>query len=234
MSATENMHEQVAAYALNALDADERRAFERHLEGCEECQRDLPAFADAAAALAFGAEPAAPSPELRGRILTEARRGGAVIPFPNRRIVPIVATIAAVAACAAIGLGIWAATLNHSLSHERNARASDDAALAVLADPTAKRVPLNGRRGVLAVRGDGSAALAVDGLGRAPSGKTYEAWVIKGKTPAPAGLFHGESARATLVALRLRVGSGSIVAVTVERSGGVSLPTTKPILSAAV
>jgi anti-sigma-K factor RskA len=232
MSATENIHEQVAAYALDALDADERREFERHLDECAECREQLPAFAEAAAALALGAEPADPPAELRARILTAARRGGTVLAFP-RRPAPIVAAVAAVAACAAIGLGIWAATLNHSLSHERNARASDEAALAVLADPTARRVPLSGRRGVLAVRGDGTAALAVSSLGRAPSGKIYEAWVVSGKTPSPAGLFPGESGRPTLVALRLRVPHGSAVAVTVERSGGVAQPTTKPILSAA-
>jgi hypothetical protein len=234
MSATDNIHEQVAAYALNALDDDERHEFELHLQGCDECRAQLPAFADAAAALALDADDAEPPAELRDRILGGARQGGTVLAFPRRRAVPIVATVAAVAACAAIGLGIWAATLNGSLSHERNARASDQAALAVLADPSARRVPLSGRPGLLAVRGDGTAALALASLAKAPSGKTYEAWVIQGKTPAPAGLFRGESGRPTLVALRLRAPRGSVVAVTVERSGGVSQPTTKPILSAAV
>ena len=53
MSATDNIHEQVAAYALNALDDDERHEFELHLQGCDECRAQLPAFADAAAALAL-------------------------------------------------------------------------------------------------------------------------------------------------------------------------------------
>jgi anti-sigma factor RsiW len=232
MNATENMHELVAAYALDALEPEERRAFERHLDECPACREELPGLADSAAGLALAAEPADPPAELRGRILGAARAGGAVVPF-RRRAIPIVTAVAAVAACAAIGLGIWAATLNGSLSHERDARAADEAALAVLADPAARRVPLSGRTGVLAVRGDGTAALAVASLGRAPSGKTYEAWVVRGQTPAPAGLFRGENGRPTLVALRLRVPRGSAVAVTVERSGGVSQPTTKPIFSAA-
>ena len=83
MSATENIHEQVAAYALDALDPDERHEFERHLEECSACREQLPAFAEAAAALAIGAGPAEPPAELRGRILAAARHGGTVLAFVN-------------------------------------------------------------------------------------------------------------------------------------------------------
>jgi hypothetical protein len=76
------------------------------------------------------------------------------------------------------------------------------------------------------------AALAVSDLGRAPSGRTYEAWVFQGRTPKPAGVFRGESGRLTLAALRLRVPRGSAVAVTVER-GEVSRPTSRPVLTAS-
>ncbi len=232
MNAAENMHEQIAAYALDALDEDERRAFERHLDECPTCREELPALAQAAAALAGGTEPVEPPVELRGRILDAAHRGGAVVPFPRRRIVPVVSTVAAVAACAAIGLGIWAATLNGTLSNERSARAAEQAALDVLADPAARRVPLSGRTGVLAVRPDGAAALAVADLGRAPAGRTYETWVTRGGVTRPAGVFRGESGRLTLAALRLHVQRGSAVAVTVER-GEVSQPTTRPVLTAS-
>ena len=233
MNATENIHEQVAAYALNALDDDERDAFERHLEECASCREQLPALADAAASLAETADPVEPPAELRDRIVDSARRGGTVVRFPRRRIVPLSAAVAAVAACAAIGLGIWAATLDNDLSNQREARKADEAALAVLVDPAARRVSLKGRPGVLAVRPDGAAALAVSSLGPAPSGRTYEAWVIRGDALRRAGEFPGESGRPTLVALPLRVSHGAVVAVTVERSGGVSQPTTKPILSAS-
>ncbi len=232
MTAMETTHELIAAYALDALDESERRDFEHHLVDCAACREDLPPLREAAAALALAVEPVDPPAELRAHIVARARRGGEVVAFP-RRIVPLVSAIAAVAACAAIGLGIWAATLRSDLSNQRSARAADEAALAVLADPSARRVPLSGREGVLAVRPDGTAALAVNRLNRAPSGKTYEAWVVRGKTPKPAGLFGGENGRPTLVALRLRVPAGAGVAVTVERSGGVSAPTTRPILSAS-
>lgn len=233
MTAMAHIHELAAAYALNALEDEDRREFERHLEECPTCREGLPGLEDTAAALALAVEPIAPPAELRGRILTAARAGGEVVPFP-RRVVPLVAAVAAVAACAAIGFGIWATTLRGDLSRQREARAADEAALAVLADPAARRVPLSGRSGVLAVRPDGTAALAVNALGRAPSGKTFEAWVIRGKSPPqPAGVFGGRGDRPTLVVLRRPVSKGVTVAVTVERGGGVSSPTTRPILSAA-
>src|SRR5919201_5471321 len=231
MSRVENVHDMLAPYALDALEEDERRTFERHLEECSECRDELPALADAAAALALAVDPADPPPELRGRILAEARKGGEVLRLPMKTTT-ILGAAAAVAACAAIGLGLWAATLRGSLSRERSASARENAALAILADPSARKVPLTGRSGVVAVRSDGTAALAIRSLGRAPSGKTYEAWVIRARTPTPAGVFAGDNSRTTLFALSERVAAGATVAVTVERAHGVSKPTTPPIARA--
>ncbi|MCK2221125.1 zf-HC2 domain-containing protein [Actinomadura sp. ATCC 31491] len=35
------MHDGVAAYVLGVLDDEENEAFERHLDTCEQCQREL-------------------------------------------------------------------------------------------------------------------------------------------------------------------------------------------------
>ncbi len=66
---------------------------------------------------------------------------------------------------------------------------------------------------------------------QAPSGKTYEAWVIEGDTPRPAGLFAGGCRS---VQLQEPLASGNTVAVTLEDEGGVDSPTTDPLLSASV
>ena len=77
---------------------------------------------------------------------------------------------------------------------------------------------------------DGRAALALS-LPKAPSGKTYEAWVVQGKSARPAGLFEGGDGT-TAILLSRRVPTNSIVAVTVEKDGGVRAPTGTPILTA--
>jgi len=87
----------------------------------------------------------------------------------------------------------------------------------------------NTRQFALVLR-DGRATLHVSGLKTAPNGKTYEAWVIPTSGhPRPAGLFSGN----TTVHLRVAVPPHAVVAVTVERAGGVRTPTTSPIFSTA-
>jgi anti-sigma factor RsiW len=78
---------------------------------------------------------------------------------------------------------------------------------------------------------NGQATLQASGLSPAPHGKTYEAWVIQAGSARPAGLFPGGAG--TTVQLRGTVPHGAVVAVTVERAGGVRTPTTKPIFSAS-
>jgi anti-sigma-K factor RskA len=234
--APNDIHSLAPAYALDGLDPEDERRFEAHLTACEQCRADVDAFRDSLTALAF-AEPADPPEELRERILTQARaeRPNVVPLRPRRSFNPgtISVAIAAVAACAAIGVGIWAASLSRSLDAERQAADARSAALTVLADPAAKRVALAGESGAVAVTPSGEAALVVSQLRPAPSGKTYEAWVIEGQDkPKRAGLFEGGKANA--VKLDRPVRDGATVAVTLERDGGVDQPTSKVLFAAKI
>jgi anti-sigma-K factor RskA len=139
----------------------------------------------------------------------------------------VTAAAAVAAACAAVGLGIWAASLHRSLSDERSARAHDQRVLAVVSDPEAKRVPLSGEHGTLVVARTGAGALLVSGVEPAARNKTYEAWVIVGRKPRPAGLFRGPAS----VALG-DVPDGATVAVTLEKRGGARTPTGALLFSA--
>jgi anti-sigma factor RsiW len=232
MPTTNDIHDLVAPYALDALDQEERADFERHLSGCERCTRELAELQETAAALAWAAEGPEPPGHLRGRILERARGEAQVVPFrPRRRwVAPALGAAAAAAACLAVGLGIWGASLSRDLDHERELRAAQTEALELVADRGAKRVPLTGAEGSLVVAANGRAALVVCGLGPAPSGQTYEAWTIRG-TPTPAGLFDAEEG-CTAVLLEKPVLSGTTVAVTREPEGGVEAPTTEPLFSA--
>jgi len=231
-----DLHELAAPYALDALDADERADFERHLAECERCSAQLADLQEAVAALAFAVEGPEPPPALRGRILESAREESSakVVAFPRRRwATPAVATIAAVAACAAIGLGIWASSLSNSLDRERSANAMYAEAIKLLGTDAQVKALADGEGRLLVAPGGGRAALVVCGLSSAPAGKTYQAWVIEGKTPRPAGLFRGGGVCSLPVVLERDVPTGAIVAVTLEREGGVQAPTT-PILVRSV
>ena len=222
-----DLHELAAPYALDALDADERERFERHLAECERCSAQLAELQEAASALAFAAEGPEPPPSLRGRILESARAesSGKVVAFPRKRwALPAAATIAAVAACAAVGLGIWASSLSRSLDRERSAKASYARAVELVGEGAQVKALADGEGGLLVAPGGGKAALVVCGLSPAAAGKTYEAWVIQGRTPRPAGLFRAGGGCAP-VFLQRDVPTGAIVAVTLEPEGGTQKPT---------
>jgi anti-sigma-K factor RskA len=224
----QTVHELTAAYALDALDEDERRAFEEHLSRCARCREEVADLSQTAALLAHGAPAATPPPALRDRIIAEARRdgGATVIPFPRRSrvVLGVAGAVTAAAAAIAIAFGVHSASLSRDL---------DDAqeAVDVLADPAAREIPLEGANGRLVVNSEGAAALVVQGLRPAPKGKTYELWVIRDGAPRPAGLFEGED-ESDLVLLDEPVRDDATVAVTLERDGGVDAPTTRILFSA--
>ena len=219
------IHDLTAAYALDALDESDEREYEEHLRRCERCRAELPALSEAADGLAY-AVPAPPPPTaLRSRILEQARRERSnVIPLRTRRVAAVAGGLAAVAAAAALALGLWANSLSNSLDAEREANE-------VLGDPTARSTPLSGARGRLVRTPAGDAVLVVSALPPAPPGKTYEIWVARGDQLLPAGIFEGDDAR-ELVRLTEPVPAGGRVMVTLEADGGVDAPTGRPLLSA--
>jgi anti-sigma-K factor RskA len=227
------IHELSAAYALDALDPAERDAYEQHLARCAECREAVAAFQDVAADLAYEADAPPPPPALRDRILAEARTDGSnVVAFPRRRwLVPVTGAAAVAAGIAALALSFWAADLSQQLDDERASLHLSEEAVAMLADPDARRIPLDGAEGMLIVEEEsGEGWLVLRGLESAPAAKTYEAWVIEDGEAVPAGLFAGGGV-STVVSLAAPVSEGAVVAVTLEAEGGVEQPTQDPLFA---
>ncbi len=225
------IHELTAGYALDALDADERQAYEEHLAGCAQCQEDLASFWEVTGALALAATGPEPPRELRERIVAAARSEmQTVVPFRPRRLPPTQAlgALAAIAAVALVALGLWAVSLHRSLTDTRSALADQRTVAGVLADSGAERVRLVAGSGSLVKSGQNS-VLVVDNLLPARAGKTYQVWVMRKRVaPAPSGLFAG--GRHSVVLVGHKVKPGDVVAVTLERAGGAKAPTTTPIV----
>lgn len=224
------LHDLTAAYALDALDSEDAGEYEAHLAHCERCRDELASLSDAAGALAYATETLMPPPELRARILQQARRERSnVVPLQRRWVVPV-AAVAAVAACAAIGLGIWAASLSGKLDRRTEALNSEQRIAAILSDPKARRNAFGDERGTLVVSPAGDAVLVMNRLAAARPGRTYEAWVAAGGKPQPAGTFDG-GGDVNVVLLPRRVPQDATVMLTVERDGGTDSPTSQPFLS---
>ena len=208
------IHELSAAYALDALDPADGRAFEDHLSRCADCREHVAAFHEAAAELGHATPAPAPPPQLRARILSRARaeRGPKVVPLRPRWAFRATAAAAAVAASAALAFGLWAASLRGQV------------------EKRAQLIELAGAQGTLVVEPSGEATLIISRLASAPAGKTYEAWVIDDGRAQAAGLFAGGGDH-TAVPLSRPVPEGAIVAVTLERAGGVDQPQSDPLFT---
>ena len=208
------IHDLTAAYALDALSPAEAAEYETHLAQCAPCRDALAAMGDTAASLAWAVDAPAPPDRLRESILSQAAAERTnVVPLPMRNSFAFraTATFAAVAACAAVALGVWGAT-----------RSTSNCATGW------RCTALAGGQGIVTVDPMGQAAMVVH-MPEAPAGKTYEAWVIENGAAKPAGLFRGGAT--TTVRLTRAVPRGAKIAATVERAGGVQSPTSQPLFA---
>ena len=220
------LHDLTAAYALDALDPEDARRYEAHLARCERCQGEFAELSETTTALAYATDAPAPPAELRTRILDQARAERPnLVPLRPRWVKPLVA-VAAVAACAALGLGLWATSLSNKLDRRDAELQRQQQVAQILARPGSRKISFS--RGTLVVAQNGDGALVLNKLASPGEGRTYEAWVADQGAPQPAGLFKGGNAVA--VPLERPVPKGATVMVTEERAGGTAAPTQSPFV----
>jgi hypothetical protein len=199
------VHEEAAAFALDALDREETAAFEEHLATCPDCEDELARLQVAAVALAFAVEPMVPRPELRARVLD---LGAPVIPFRRRRRPQLMVAAALLAACVVAAVAV---------QHWDGGRPSGDL----------RRYTAQGASATLLVDRAGEAVLAVRRLPPAPAGKGYEIWVIVRGRATAAGWLRG-----SLAPLTRPVPRGATVALSLEPLSGSPKPTGALLLRA--
>jgi anti-sigma-K factor RskA len=213
-----DLHELTAGYALDALDPAEQAQYEAHLASCEPCRDELQGFWQVSASLARAAGGPQPPAALRGRILEQARSERPnVVPLRRRFTLPVLMP-AAVAAVAAIAIGIWGVGLSRELDDTK-----------ALLGPDAQVFETGNGEANLVVAPNGEAALVVRRLAPAPAGKDYEIWVFENGVPRRAGLFE----RPGVARLTRPVEPGQMVAVTVEPDGGLDAPSGAPLFTAS-
>jgi anti-sigma-K factor RskA len=220
------LHDLTAGYALDALEPEEARRYEAHLARCDRCRDELASLSESASALAYATDAPAPPPDLRARILQQARSERPnVVPLRPRWIKPV-AAVAAVAVCAAIALGIWVASLSSRLDQREAELGREQRVAQLLAQPGSRAISFS--RGTLVVGRNGGGALVLNKLAQPGSDRTYEAWVANRGAPQPAGLFEGGAG--VTVLLERPVPRGATVMVTEEKAGGSATPTRSPFV----
>jgi anti-sigma-K factor RskA len=133
----EDARELLPLLALDALDVDERDIIDDHLAGCGACLEELAGYSETAAALALALPQTDPSPALKGRVLSEARRARVLpagahhgrVPAPpisriqraSRWRMSLSSLVASIALVLAAGSTVWAMSLRAELDAQ-NAR----------------------------------------------------------------------------------------------------------------
>jgi anti-sigma-K factor RskA len=238
-----------AAYALGALSSEEARRFETYLAGSPEAQREVAEYRDVAALLALGGPEAAPSADLRERVLSRIR-GPSARPSPAPRRLPAPWGALAAGLVAVVGLGFGYVQLREV----RDLRAELGRTTQRLAETsellTAREATLNAifEPGVqmfqLTASGDPDPLIQlfwdrerhrviVHGykLESVPEGRAYQLWFIKDGSPVPSVTFKPEpTGHVKLEQIPVPAdGKVSAAAVTVEPESGSTRPTS-PIL----
>jgi hypothetical protein len=241
----EEAAEMLGAYALDAVDADEREAVERHLDECPRCRAEV---ADHRLVASFLGSAGGRAPDgLWDRIsgsLEEAPpelRLAPVVPLTDRRSVSLRVGAAAVAVAAAViaVLGAEVLHLNHQVDHLAGPSRTDTALLSAathaLADPDAQRVsmrsPDGGVTAEAALLADGTGFLVADDLPALPSDRTYQLWALANGQKISAGVL---GARPRVLAFRYAPSGLSGFAVTAEQAGGVSVSQNAPVVLGTV
>lgn len=226
---TEHPRDDLAAYALGALDERERAAIDAHVAQCDPCTAEVEGYRSALVAYAEAADVAAP--DLRRRILERAARSNAPMSTPRpqrawtewlRRPLPSFVP-------AALALLLVASLAGYAQAR----READAYASALSAVPGARVVDLppatagSDIRGAVIVPQSG-APYVVLRIPSPPAGRAWQAWVLHADTPVAAGV--STAGGVVTITLTAPLGAGDGVAVTLEPAGGSSAPTTAPVL----
>ena len=248
------VREQLPAYAIGALDSDERAAVESHLRGCAACAAELATMYPVASALAQIVPQHDPPAALRARVLAAAagRQSAASRRSPAASWAPWLA--AAAMLVVAIGLAGYAGSLRRRISRlesqlaaallrvedgERRVnvalRVADDSRnrLSIVAAPDVRRIDLAGQRAAPAAAARAfwspsrGVVLVAANLPPLPAGRTYQVWFVTANAKVSVGLLKPDPAgRAdTIVTDAANLPSPAAVAFTQEPDGGVPQPT---------
>jgi anti-sigma-K factor RskA len=225
--------EDLAAYLLDALSAEEQHEFELHLRSCSACQAEERWLRGAVDLLPASVEQLEPPLALRERLMDTVRAEApaeAIEARPGIRRGPrlgfLLRPAAAFGATALIAVGVGAGYLIGN-----SGGGSTPAVATVPAKPTGV-VP--GARGDI-VKSRDAAVIRVSGL-RPRRGRVYELWLVRKGSKAPE--------RSSLLAVAddgsgVSGISGSLegvqeVMVSSEPEGGSEQPTTMPVLRATL
>lgn len=219
--------DELAAYALGALDPGEAAELERHLAGCEACRTELDWLRPAVQLLPESVERVEPPPELREGLMEQVRgeahqsasRPWGLHSLRSRGAGLSWRPLAGLAAVALIAVAIGAYAIDGDSG-------GGDATTVV-----AGQAP-----GVTAemVRDGEAGTLHLANLDQLPPDEVLQAWVQRGERVVSAKTLFVPNRDGTASATIDEMDGVTTVMVTAEPRGGSVQPTSKPIVSVSI
>jgi anti-sigma-K factor RskA len=251
MSVHEQYAEDLALYALGALEGDERAALEKHLDDCNPCLRELERLRGDMALLALSAAGPKPPARSRERLMKAIAREprSATAPLRGWRIwLPSFAAL--VWAAVAVLLWLRNSDLQRQVAQMHLDFEAKEAQIeqareivATLTATDAQRItlveaktPPQPQGKAIYVRDRGSLIFIASNFRPLAAQKAYELWLIpKAGSPIPAGVFKPDAhGSATIIDPPLPAGTeAKAFAITVEPESGSPAPTSTPIMLGA-
>jgi len=257
MTAHEQFADDLALYALDALDDTQRAVVEQHVESCAACRRELESLRGDMALVALSTSGPHPPQRSRERLMAAmAAERPAVV--PTRSAGAAGAWFGWLGWMAAAVMLVAGATLvndsrgkNEALQREiaglQTKTAAQDAELQRVRDsftaftgPGAQPVTLvvtnshpQPQGKAIYVQSSGRLLFVANNLPALPDDKAYELWLLPSTgNPLPAGVFRPDAKGSSVVVNPpLAAGvSAKGFAITVEPKEGSAAPTTKPVM----
>jgi len=250
MSVHEQYAEDLSLYALGALEGEERRVVEQHLDGCSGCRQELEKLQGDLALLAFSASGPRPPARSRERLMAAIAKEPRRVELPRARWAwwNVLGWAAAVAALAmAFLLRQQNSNLRQHVGELETSTAKQDQQLgeakqlvSALTSPealhftlVAGKAPPQPQGKAIYVPSSGTLVFLASNLPHIPAEKAYELWLIPTTgAPIPAGVFKPD-ARGAASVIRPPLPTGveaKAFAITIEPEGGSPGPTSTPIM----
>ena len=253
MSAHEQFAEDLALYALGALEGPEKEALEQHLGVCASCQSELQQLQSDTTLLALSTIGQVPPSRSRKRLLRAiAREGREPVTAPKRSTWWLLAPYAVSAALVVVAAFLWneSRSLKRTVAdlEQRHSEMEEQLRVAqdlvnTLTSPESKQITLAPVKALPQPQGkayylssSGHLIFLANNLAPLLPDKVYELWLIPSTgSPIPAGLFQPDShGAATVVNPPLPIGiEAKAFAITIEPAGGSPAPTSQPIMLGA-
>lgn len=212
------LHDLAAAYALDALDADEGARFEQHLETCLQCQREVARLTEGASVLAESS-PRRPPAHLKTQILERVDALSTKLGQQDSSRLRSRRWEWAFAAAAVLAV-VFAALL--LVVNQRLDRAETIAAIYGAQDSISISLDTPAGPAEFTFSQDLGAGVFVErGLAEPVGDRVYELWLVGDSGPLPAGTFRPGEEEVIVTDLA----PGLVLAMTEEPAGGSDQPT---------